>query len=508
MPFVSLIVEFLRARPAAVFWSAALAQGALWVLVPVLFYTSAPGELPEVLAIGHEWQPGSWLGPPLAFWLAEAAFGLFGHRIFGVYLLSQVCVVSAFWAIYTFGRGMVGKHHAAMAVLLMTGIVVLSIPTPEFGPAVLALPLTALALLFYWRAMIEDRRSYWIALAFDLGLLLLTTFWGLLLFALIAAFTLTTRRGRAALTTIDPWAAATVALLIPFPYLAWLLRSGMPSVRLDRNVLFGSFAEVFFQWPLLVAGILGAHVGLIVLVLLASGLGTDRRVQVPEIERTPLPPVAHRFVLFFAAAPMLVGTLAAALVGAPVTAVWIGQLVLMSGLAVIVTAGDSIRLYRQEIVGTAWIAVLLASPVVTILAIFILPWSFAIELTSQQPTDAIARFFTDSFHRRTGKRLELVVGDTHTAALVAMGSADRPSIFSVATPERTPWANEMDVLRKGAIVVWPIRDATGAPPPVLRARFPGLVPEVPQTFDRRMQGLLPSYRIGWAVIRPAAAPVQ
>src|SRR5881392_58409 len=85
---VSLILEALRARPVLMFWVAALAQATLWTLVPALFYAAPPGEVPLVLAVGHEWLLGSPYGPPLAFWLANIAFTLGG--IVGVYLLSQL----------------------------------------------------------------------------------------------------------------------------------------------------------------------------------------------------------------------------------------------------------------------------------------------------------------------------------------------------------------------------------------------------------------------------------
>src|SRR3954453_5438406 len=83
---VSLILEALRARPVLMFWVAALSQGALWALVPALFYAAPPGEVPLVLAVGLEWQLGSPYGPPLAYWLADAAFRACG--IVGVYVLS------------------------------------------------------------------------------------------------------------------------------------------------------------------------------------------------------------------------------------------------------------------------------------------------------------------------------------------------------------------------------------------------------------------------------------
>ncbi|MFL5002662.1 MAG: glycosyltransferase family 39 protein, partial [Xanthobacteraceae bacterium] len=185
MLYVSPIVEALRGRPRLVFWTATLTQALLWVLVPSLFYASPPGEVPLVLAVGHEWQLGSAYGPPLAYWLAELAFRLAGGSVVGVYLLSQACVVTTFWAVFALGRAIVGLTHAALAVLLMVGISAFAVPSPDFGPAVLAMPLTALALLSYWRAVGEGHRGSWIALGIVLGLLMLTTYFGAILLALI-----------------------------------------------------------------------------------------------------------------------------------------------------------------------------------------------------------------------------------------------------------------------------------------------------------------------------------
>jgi hypothetical protein len=54
---------------------------------------------------------------------------------------------------------------------------------------------------------------------------------------------------------------------------------------------------------------------------------------------------------------------------------------------------------------------------------------------------------------------------------------------------------------------WPAAQTTPEPPPAIKARFPDLIAEVPQTFERRVRGRLPPLRIGWGMIRPARAPV-
>ena len=122
MHWVSLFIELLRTRPVAVFWTAALTQAALWTLVPALVYPAPPGDLAEFLAVAHETGLGNPYGPPLAYWLAEAAFEIGG--ISGVYLLSQICVLTMLWAMFSLGRIIVGAPQAAIAVLLTAGIAV------------------------------------------------------------------------------------------------------------------------------------------------------------------------------------------------------------------------------------------------------------------------------------------------------------------------------------------------------------------------------------------------
>src|SRR5215467_978478 len=218
MLYVSIFVELLRSRPALAVWLAALAQGALWTFVPTLFYAAPPGDLAIVIAIGHEFPLGTYLGPPLAFWLAESVYTLSDNHLFAIYALSQICVVVTYWAVFALGRALVGPQHAALAVLLMVGISAFTVPTPEFGPVILTMPLWALILLHYWRAVGEGRRGYWVALAVETGLLLLTTYAGLLLVGLLSLFTLVNRRARASLGSTDPWLAGIVAVMIMFPH--------------------------------------------------------------------------------------------------------------------------------------------------------------------------------------------------------------------------------------------------------------------------------------------------
>jgi hypothetical protein len=184
----------------------------------------------------------------------------------------------------------------------------------------------------------------------------------------------------------------------------------------------------------------------------------------------------------------------------------IGPLVVLSGLAVIVAAGDRIMLYRERMVSSAWIGLLTVPPALVLIGILALPWTLGTDLRVNQPTPAMGSFFADNYQRRTGRPLAYVSGDLRLASLVALAAPSRPSVYFERTPERSPWVSADDLKREGAVLIWPVRDTAGTPPSDLRTEFPALVPELPRAFARPIQGLLPLIRVGWGVLRPQGSP--
>jgi len=498
---VAVFVEALRAQPAAVFWAATLAQASVWILVPALFYGAPPGALALVVEVGHDWSLGSAFGPPLANWVAELAFELAGHRVIGTYVLSQLCVVVTFWAVWTLGRSVVGPQHAAIAVLLMIGMTAFSVPMVAFGPSVLATPLTALALLHYWRAVGQASRRHWFYLGVDLGLLVLTTYAGVLLLGLIGVFAITNSRVRAAFVALEPWIGGMILVAIVFPHLIWVDRVGqsLPPLTAMAQALFEP--KRVLGWLAAAAWILMSHAGLLALAVVASGMTGDRSSAVPAFKRAAVDPFAKRFIYFFACLPALASTLVSVALGRSTPVVGVAPWVVLSGLAVVTASGDVIRVHRQGVLWRLWVALLLIPPAAAIAAVVVLPWTLGIGLDVDRPASAIAQFFADTFRHRTGQPLSIVVGDAEVGPLVALAST-RPRLLLVDRPRLTPLVTDAEIRAKGAIFVWALDRTTTAPPPAISTRFPDIVVEVPQSFERPIQGRLPLYRVGWAMLRP------
>jgi len=163
MRFTSLVIELIRARPRLVVWIVVLLQAAMWLFVALLFYQSPPGNLALVLAYGREYQVGTELGPPLAFWLADIAYRAAGSHMFGVYLLAELCEIATLITLYHLARAVVGTQQAVLAVLLTMTVLVFASSALEFGPLVLARPLWALLLLHSWQLIGQRRGNVWFA---------------------------------------------------------------------------------------------------------------------------------------------------------------------------------------------------------------------------------------------------------------------------------------------------------------------------------------------------------
>ena len=136
---------------------------------------------------------------------------------------------------------------------------------------------------------------------------------------------------------------------------------------------------------------------------------------------------------------------------------------MMSGLAVIVAAGDLVHLRRQRLLRSVWAAAVVAPALAVIATSLFLPWTGADEVATSLPAASIARFFGDSFERRTNQRLRAVAGDPQLASMISLDRG-RPHLLLDATPERTPWLSQAKFNETGGVVVWRASDTVGTPP--------------------------------------------
>ena len=196
----------------------------------------------------------------------------------------------------------------------------------------------------------------------------------------------------------------------------------------------------------LVIALVLTHLGLGLLVAFASGWPRRRRERAPEIDRNPVEPFGAAVRLFLRAdaggrrrspssspaAGSDRSTASRRWWCCPASRWWSPP-------------ATSVPLYRERMVSSTWLGLLVAPPVLIVLGIALLPWTFAVDLKVSQPANAEGRFFADNFQRRTGQPLGYVTGDARFAPLVALGSPSRPHVYFDWAPERSPWASPADI---------------------------------------------------------------
>ena len=180
----------------------------------------------------------------------------------------------------------------------------------------------------------------------------------------------------------------------------------------------------------------------VVLTVLNWGRLARKPEDAPIIFRPPVDPLARHYVYFLACAPALLGSIFAALYGFDHVAGGAGIALLLSGLAVVVASGDLVLLRRQQLLRKVWALAVVAPALLAFATTLIPPWFGDAEEPTALPAGDIARFFGESFERRTNRPLQAVAGDSGLAALITLG-ATRPHLLLDATPARTPWSRKL-----------------------------------------------------------------
>ncbi len=498
----SIFVEALRAHAGSFVAGALILHAILWTLAPMI---SEPTPSPKIalgLATGREWMLGYPGLPPLAPWLMQAVYAA-TRSIVAVKMLGPAMVAITGWLIFALARRVVGERQGAIAALVMVGVHPVTFPVGALDSAVLQMPLVAGAVLAWWRAVREGNQRAWLLLGLTLGLLPYAGALGIFLLAALAGLTFATSTGRATLRAHDSYGGALMAfivlVIVAAPRVAWLVTHGFSGLIEDAAAVEPQGAMKAYE---AFGGALAGHLGLLVLIVIASPLLGGSRAAATVVSRAPITSFTLVTVFVLATLPFVLAGIAATALGLRATIGAFAPLLLYSGLFAVVLAGESLYIHRQRAAAFVAIMLFMLPPLLDALTGFVAPWVGNRGLPTNWPAAEVARAATETFRARTGKRLEIVVADPVTAGEVALASRDRPHAFPNGDALLAPWIKEGDLRAKGAVVIWPIFRGNTAPPAALAANLPLFVPEAPLTLSWVRQGRLDPVRLGWAIIPP------
>ena len=149
----------------------------IWTLIPSLTNVNLPLDTIEALAWGSNLEWGFNKHPPFSAFATETFYQVFGNQDWAYYLLSQIFVVIAFFAVYKFSEEIFNNEKLALlSVLLLEGIYFYNFTTPEFNVNVAQLPFWALTVYYTWRCIKYDKAIDYVFLGLCAGLGILSKY--------------------------------------------------------------------------------------------------------------------------------------------------------------------------------------------------------------------------------------------------------------------------------------------------------------------------------------------
>jgi len=208
----------------------------VWTIIPSLTNHNLPLDTIEALAWGSNLDWGFNKHPPMSAFIADIFFYFFGAQDWAYYLLSQICVVISFIAVFKFAEDFFeNKIFCLLSVLLLEGIYFYNFTTPEFNVNVCLMPFWSLTVLYIWKGYKDNKIIDWFLAGLFSGFGFLSKYLFIYLGAGVDIFLLymiyKKKLDLKCLVSLVPF------LIILFPHLIWLAENNYTTITygLDRT---------------------------------------------------------------------------------------------------------------------------------------------------------------------------------------------------------------------------------------------------------------------------------
>lgn len=190
----------------------------LWGAMSARWAPSSPDDSLEQVLLSQEWRIEYGKHPPLPTWMLYAVARVFGPSIGATFVLGALCAVATMGLLYAFARPLIGAPRAAVAAMLAANVVYMNAGTAYFNHNTLQLPLAMLAIALFHRALTRLRPIDWALFGLSCGLMMLSKFSAVILFASFGVYLAWTRRLGDAATWRGLAIAAVACVVLIAPY--------------------------------------------------------------------------------------------------------------------------------------------------------------------------------------------------------------------------------------------------------------------------------------------------
>src|SRR5579885_165483 len=434
-----LIKEFRTERWLLVFVFAHLI---LWTMVPAVVRYNLPLDSIEGTIWGHQLEWGYDKNPFLNGWLTAFATYLGGQSGWMVYLFSQLCVITCFWAVWRLASCMLPPLYALFSVMILEGIQYYNFHAIDFNDNTLELGLWALTIYYFYKALLpaensrltsgitsshsttSNKTAAWLLTGTFAGLGMMAKYYTAALLAGMALFLFSNPANRRELKTLPPYLGLGIFLVIILPHTIWLFFHDFITIRyvFERGSSGESTWTNHFFFPAQFAW--QQFQAFIPALILCSFLFLGKK-SVSPAPRFKLDTFNRSFLFFVGLGPFLLTILLSLSLGTKLRAGW--GMPLLSTWGIILIAAAQPNITREK-------AYRFLTAIFLLMGVMVSGYSVSLINSSDTssanfPGREIAQAITRQWHDVYHTRLDYVGGSRWISGNVEFYSADHPAVF-------------------------------------------------------------------------------
>lgn len=450
------------------FWGIIGLHVLLWTFVPCILRYALPMDALEGTVWGHQLELGYDRNPWLNAWLTRLAVDMGGTSGWMVYLFSQLCVLLAFFCVWRLGRKILNPVHALIAVLMLEAIQYYTLAAVDFNDNVLELGLWPLMTLLFYRALTNTKYRDWIVLGIVAALALMAKYYTAILLLVMLFFIFAEPKARKSLRNKGLYLGAFIFILVILPHFIWLFQHDFVTMRYASLRVNENSSTTFWQYtqPAL-------HFALMQLLAFAGAAllfcFTLGKKNSAEPKCAPISVFDQRFLWVMGTFVYVITVLLGISTGWQLHTLWGTPLLSFWGLLLVAFVRPCITKVRfQRFVAAVLVVftIYLAAYIISMTA----PGSHS---SGNFPAQPFANTITQKWQQDYHQPLHYVAGDRYLAGYIAFYSKDKPAVYIEWNSNKSPWIDEQELRKEGAVFIMPANGSTQFPQKILQ-RFPSL----------------------------------
>jgi 4-amino-4-deoxy-L-arabinose transferase-like glycosyltransferase len=479
-------------------WIFVLLHVSVWTLAPSFARLNLPLDAIEGTIWGSQLQWGYDKNPFLSAWLTELAVKLEETSGLAIYLFSQLSVAVCFLGVFLLARKMLPALYALLAVLILEGVQYYHLHAIDFSDNALELSMWSLTILFFYNACQKNKIQDWMLTGLFAGLSLMTKYYSALLLFSLFLFLFWNKDSRQLFKKREIYIGLLVFLLIILPHVLWLFSHHFATVyyALQRVDVAEHHKIQHLTFPLqfiIEQGetFLPAFLLFLILYIPSRVLGHKKNFRVPSFDQA--------FLWFAGLGPFILTILISLITGFKLRAAWGQPLLSLWGIL--------LCLYLQPHLTDKKIKnffIFLCCAMLIFMMLYCVSQVHSKNISSANfPGKIIARTLTRTWHERTGTRLKYVAGPRWLAGNMAFYTNDHPQVFIDWNTAQSPWIDEGDLKKHGALFVWDLTNThhrAALTYDAVKARYPTLSPAEIMHFPWYRHSNLPPFEMMVAVL--------